>query len=178
MRSHFGMAFVVTALGALVVACSSSSSPSAPADAGTTGCTDTVVDVFNNNMSLACPVDANGSPLSYSEAITATCATESLKTGDIEYGQCFAYLLFEVDTNDMGTAYSKCFYDPGTEAFVGVIYADGQTDQCGGTSATVSAGMVDPTCVITGLNGGGSGYTSCVPIVDAGGENMILGTGG
>jgi hypothetical protein len=173
MRSHFGMALVFTTLGALV-ACSSSSSPSVPAEAGGP-CSDTLVNVFNNNMGLLCPVDANGNPSPYDDAITSTCASEKLKAGDIENGQCFQYLLFEVDLNATGS-YSKCFYDPGTHALVGVIYADGQTDQCDNTSATIQAGTVDPLCTITGLNGGGSGYQSCVPIVDAGGETSLLGT--
>jgi hypothetical protein len=177
MRSHFGMALVVTTLGAVValVACSSSSSPAPPAEASA-GCQDTIVNVFNNNSNLLCPVDGNGNPSSYDEAITATCTSEKLKTGDVEYGQCFQYLLFEVDLDTTGDSYSKCFYDPGTHALVGIIYADGQTDQCSGTSATVSAGAFDPSCTITGLNGGGSGYQSCVPVVDAGGsETMLLG---
>jgi hypothetical protein len=174
MRSHFGMALVFTTLGALV-ACSSSSSPSVPPEAGGP-CSDTIANVFNDNAGLLCPVDGNGNPESYDEAITSTCASEKLKAGDIENGQCFQYLLFEVDLDSTGNSYSKCFYDPGTHALVGVIYADGQTDQCGNSSATIQAGTVDPLCTITGLNGGGSGYQSCVPIVDAGGETSLLGT--
>jgi hypothetical protein len=170
------MALVVTTLGALVVACSSSSSPATQPEAGGP-CTDTIVNVFNNNMNLACPVDGNGNPQSYDEAITATCMTESLKAGDIVYGQCFEYLLFEVDTDATGDSFSKCFYDPGSHALVGVIYSDGTQDQCGNSSSTINAGTVDPSCVITGLNGGGSGYQSCIPIVDAGGESSLL-TGG
>jgi hypothetical protein len=179
MRSLVGFVSVVTTfvgIGA-IVACSSSSSPAAASEAGT-GCTDTIVNVFNNNAGLLCPVDGNGNPETYDEAITATCTSEKLKAGDIEYGQCFEYLLFEVDLTGNGTSYSKCFYDPGSHQLVGIIYADGMTDQCGGTSATISAGTVDTTCTISGLNGGGSGYQSCVPIVDAGGESMLLGTGG
>jgi hypothetical protein len=171
------MALVVTALGALVVACSSSSSPAAQPEAGGP-CTDTIVNVFNNNPSLACPVDANGNPQTYDEAVTATCTSEKLTSGDIQYGQCFEYLLFEVDLDAMGDSYSKCFYDPSSHVLVGIIYADGKTDQCDNSSATVNAGTVDPTCVVTGLNGGGSGYQSCIPVADAGGENMLLGTGG
>jgi hypothetical protein len=171
------MALVVSTLGALV-ACSSSSSPSGPEEAGPPVCTDTIVNVFNNNMNLLCPVDGNGNPQSYDEAITATCTSEKLKAGDIEYGQCFQYLLFEVDLDATGDSYSKCFYDPTSHALIGVIYSDGTSDQCGGTSAAVNAGTVDPSCTITGLNGGGSGYQSCVPVVDAGGETMLLGTGG
>ncbi len=174
MRSHFGMALVFPALGVLV-ACSSSSSPAAPVEAGT-GCTDTIVNVFNNNPNLLCPTDGNGNPSTYDDAITTTCATTKQKAGDIENGQCFEYLLFEVDLDASGNNYSKCFYDPGSHVLVGVIYSDGMTDQCGGSSATISAGTVDPSCSITGLNGGGSGYQSCVPVVDAGGENMILGS--
>jgi len=180
MRSHFGMAFVFTALGALgaLVACSSSSSPAAQPEAGTGGCTDTIVNVFNNNMNLLCPVDGNGSPLTYDDAVTATCASEKLTAGDVENGQCFEYLLFEVDVNATGSSYSKCFYDPGSHALVGVIYSDGTQDQCGNSSNFVAAGSVDPSCTITGLNGGGSGYQSCEPVVDAGGETSLLGHGG
>jgi len=174
MRSRFGMAFVVTTLGALV-ACSSSSSPQAQPEAGGP-CSDTLVNVFNNNAGVLCPVDSNGNPESYDDAITQTCASEKLKTGDLEYGQCFEYLLWEADLTGNGTSYSKCFYDPSSHALVGILYADGMTDQCGGTSATIQAGSVDTTCTITGLNGGGSGYESCVPVVDAGDETMLLGS--
>ena len=62
MRSHFGMALVVTALGAIVACSSSSGSPAAP-EAGGNECTDTIVNVFNNNPNVACPVDANGNPV-------------------------------------------------------------------------------------------------------------------
>ncbi|HEX3345022.1 MAG TPA: hypothetical protein VHS09_10645 [Polyangiaceae bacterium] len=170
---------VVSTLGALgaLIACSSSSSPAPQAEAGA-GCTDTVVNIFNNNPNVACPVDDSGNPASYDVAITATCASQKQTDGDIENGQCFQYLLFQVDQNTAQTSYTKCFYDPGTHAFVGIIYSDGMTDQCGGTSATIQSGTVDPSCTITGLNGGGSGYQSCVPIKDAGGETMVLGTGG
>jgi hypothetical protein len=170
------MALVVPALGVLV-ACSSSSSPAAPVEAGT-GCTDTIANQINNNPNLACPSDGMGNASTYDEAITATCTSLKQKTGDIEYGQCFEYLLYEVALDSTGGSYSKCFYDPGTHALVGIIYADGMTDQCNGSSATISAGTVDATCTVTGLNGGGSGYQSCIPVVDAGSENMLLGTGG
>jgi hypothetical protein len=164
-----------TAFLAVAVACSSGASGTAPEDAGSTGCTDTIVNVFNNNPGVACPVDANGNPEPYDDAITATCATESLKTGDVQYGQCFEYLVFEVDVDSSGTNLSKCFYDPGTHAFVGVIYGDGKgQDQCNGTSSTIGAGQFDTGCNISGLNGGGAGFQSCAPVVDAGGECSLL----
>jgi hypothetical protein len=180
MRSHFGIALVVTALGALV-ACSSSSSSAVPAEAGNGGCTDTLANLINN-ASLLCPNDGNGNALPYDEAITETCAVGAdgqmrtpQKNGDIEYGQCFQYLVFQVNLDTTGASYSKCFYDPGTHVLVGAIFADGNTDQCNNTSASISGGNVDPSCTITGLNGGGSGYQSCVPIVDAGSETSLLG---
>ena len=174
MRSHFGIALVVTALGALV-ACSSSSSPAVATDAGSGGCTDTLAHLISN-ASLLCPNDGNGNALPYDEAITETCASQKQKNGAIEYGQCFQYLVFQVNLDTTGASYSKCFYDPGTHVLVGAILADGSTDQCNNTSAYIAGGTVDSSCTITGLNGGGSGYQSCVPIVDAGGgETSLLG---
>src|ERR1700679_1796459 len=103
MRSHFGMALVVTTLGVLVAACSSSSSPAVQPEAGGP-CSDTIVNVLNNNAGLLCPVDVDSKPSSYHDAITAPCASEKLKNGDIEYGQCFQYLLFEVDLDETGAS--------------------------------------------------------------------------
>jgi hypothetical protein len=165
------MAIVLSALSA-VVACSSKSSPSESPEAST-GCTDTLSNVFNGS---ACPADSNGNPVSYDEAITNTCATEKLKTGAVEFGPCYEYLVFEVEVDSSGTNMSKCFYDPTSHALVGVLYGDGKgQDQCGGTSATIAGGTVDYTCNISGLNGGGAGYQSCAPSEDAGEENMLLG---
>ena len=84
------------------------------------------------------------------------------------------YLVFEVDRDSSGNNFTKCFYDV-THTFVGVIYADGSQDQCNGSSYTVQAGMVDTTCTVAAFNGGGGGYQSCSPILDAGGESMLLG---
>jgi hypothetical protein len=174
MRSHVGVASMITVLGAVAGCSSSSGSPSSPVEAGPPECVDAIGNVFNDNASVACPIDANGNPLSYDEAITNTCATENLTAGDIEYGQCFDYLVFEVDQDASGDNRSECFYDVTSHAFVGIIYGDGMKDQCGGTSTTVAAGAVDTTCTISGLNGGGSGFQSCTPIPDAGGESSLL----
>ena len=167
MRSHFGMALmVVTSLGALAACSSSSSTPPAQSDAAA-GCTDTLANVLAT--SGLCPADANGNPLSYDEAITTTCATLKLKAGDVEYGQCFQYLVFQVDIDSTGKSSTKCFYDVGSHALVGVLYSDGKgQDQCGGTSSVIAGGLADPSCSIS-VNGGGSGFQSCAPVVDAGG---------
>jgi hypothetical protein len=175
MRSHFGMAWIALAFGAALACSSSSSPPSVAAEAGPAECTDTIVNVFNDNNNVACPIDDSGHPVTYNEAITNTCANENLMTGDVAYGQCFEFLVFEVDVDASGANGTKCFYDVSSHALVGLIFGDGMQDQCGGTSSTVAAGSVDLTCTITGLNGGGSGFQSCTPVQDAGEESMLLG---
>jgi hypothetical protein len=165
MRSHFGMALVVTALGAIVACSSSSSTPPGSGDAGS-DCTGTLTGVVG--AGALCPVDSNGNPVSYDEAITNTCATEKLKTGDVEYGQCFEFLVFQVDLDATGNNFSKCFYDVGTHVLVGAILSSGAgNSQCGGS--------VDPSCTITGLTAGGSAFQSCAPVVDGG---TVADTGG
>jgi hypothetical protein len=124
--------------------------------------------VFAATQSPACPVGASG-PSSYDEAITTTCSALQQKTGDIQYGQCFDYLVWEVDGDSSGHNLSKCFYDVSSHALVGVIFGDGSQDQCSGTSFTVQAGQVDPTCTVSGFNGAGGAFQSCSATPDAGG---------
>jgi len=173
MRFALGMILFLSATG--VVACSSSSSPAVQAEAGPTACSSNLSDLINNAASLDCPNDGNGNQLSYDMAIEATCATFKLKKGDIEYGQCFEYLVYRVDIDTSGHNFSECFYDVTTHAFVGAIYADGSQDQCGGSSFTVAGGNTDPTCQISGFNGGGAAFESCTPVVDGGAETSLLG---
>ena len=182
MRSQLGLVMLSTALCA-VLACSSKSSSSNGAEAGGP-CTDTIDDVFNDNTNeggnstVACPLNFNvtpPTPLPYDDAVTTTCAALGQTTGDIQYGQCFEYLVFEVDLDSSGNNLTKCFYDPSSHTLVGLIYGNGKEIQCGGTSFTVQAGTVDDTCSISGFNGGGAQFESCVPIVDAGSESMLLG---
>jgi hypothetical protein len=180
MRFDLGMGllFTLASVGVGVVACSSSSSPAAPAEAGTDVCTSPLTDLLGT-VTVGCPNDGNGTGesnmLPYDQAIEQTCSTYKLKVGDVQYGPCFEYLVFEVDMDSSGHNYSKCFYDVTTHGFVGVIYADGSQDQCGSSSYSVAAGMFDVSCSISGFQGGGAMFESCAPIVDAGGENMLLG---
>jgi hypothetical protein len=174
MRFALGMTLLLsTASGA--VACSSSSSPAAQPEAGSDACSADPATLLASTPGPACPNDGNGNQLTYDQVIEDTCATFKLKTGDIEYGQCFDYLVYEIDNDSTGNNFSRCFYDVATHAFVGVIYADGSQDQCGGSSYTVQAGSVDTTCSISGFQGGGAVYESCKPVVDAGEETMLLG---
>lgn len=173
MRFSFGVAFVVSALGA-VVACSSGGSSSPQNDGGTTACTDSITNIFNNNVDtngnslVRCPVDANGTPLTYDQAITMTCSAEKLKTGVIQYGQCLDYLVWEVDTDSSGKSFSKCFYDVKQHQLIGVIYSDGNQDQCNNTSSTIQGGTVEQ-CNFSGTStGAGGSYQSCAPMPDAG----------
>ncbi len=125
--------------------------------------------------------------MAYDQAITLTCAHPcpadqncgAQTKGDIVYGQCFDFLVVEIDNDSSGHNYSKCFYDPTSHALVGVIYADGTQDQCGNSSFSVQGGQVDPACSISGLSGqgAGGGFQSCVPVVDAGAESSLLGGG-
>jgi len=173
MRFSFGMAFVVSALGA-VVACSSGGGGSPQNDGGTAACTDSITNIYNNNVDtngnslVRCPIDANGHPVTYDQAITTTCSAEKLKTGVIQYGQCNDYLVWEVQTDSAGKSFSKCFYDVKAHALIGLIYSDGMQDQCNNTSATVQGGTVED-CTISGMSlGAGGGYDSCAPMPDGG----------
>jgi hypothetical protein len=174
---QLGAALILAIPAALcgVAACSSSSSNATPTEAGSNACTDSIVNVFNNNQGVACPVDANGTPENYDTAILATCSSLNQKTGFIQNGQCIDYLVFEVDLDSKGSKFTRCFYDPASHAFVGVIFSDGTTDQCGGSSATIQAGQVDPSCHVAGPTGGGV-FQSCTPVTDGGGESSLLGS--
>ena len=168
MRSQLALSFVLTAVAVTVVsACSSSSSPNAPVDSGPTACSDTLVNVFNDT-SAACPVDANGNFATYDVAVTTTCDSLKQKNGDVRWGQCFDYLVFEDDQDSAGKSYTKCFYSVTDHTLVGVVFADGQQDQCGGSSLTIQGGQVDPTCDVSGTGGGG-GFASCAPGAGDGG---------
>jgi len=168
MRSSLGFPFVLSAVAAIVVsACSSSSSPNAPFDAGPTACSDTLANVFGNT-SAACPLDANGNFLSYDLAITTTCDGLKQKNGDVRWGECFDYLVFEDDQDSAGKSYTKCFYSVSDHTLVGVVFADGQQDQCGGSSLTIQGGQVDTGCDVSGVGGGG-GFSSCAPSSGDGG---------
>jgi hypothetical protein len=168
MRSQLGVTMMIAALGAVAVCACSSSSSGSQADAGPTACSAALNDLLSASPGPACPFDANGQPSVYDDAITTTCSTLKMNTGDVQYGQCFDYLVWQVDVDSSGHNFSKCFYDVSTHALVGVIYADGTQDQCGGTSFTVQAGQVDTTCSVTPAGGGG-GFHSCAPVSDAGG---------
>jgi hypothetical protein len=171
------LVLAVPAVLCAVAACSSSSGSTTPStEGGSTACSDSIVNVFNNNPGVACPVDSNSNPSSFDVAKETTCDSLKQKTGDIQYGQCVDYLVLEVDLDSTGSKFTKCFYDPASHAFVGLIYSDGTTDQCGNSSATIQAGQVDTTCHIAGPSGGG-GFQSCVPVVDGGAESSLLGSG-
>lgn len=178
MRFALGMALSLAT--ASVVACSSSSSPATQAEAGSDACQSDLTTLLNS-VNITCPNVNNGeeltaaSMLTYDQAIEDTCATFKLKAGDIESGQCFDYLVYEIDNDSSGNNFSRCFYDVTTHLFVGVIFADGTQDQCGNTSYTIQAGSVDSTCHISGFQGGGAVYTSCAPVADAAVEGSLLG---
>jgi hypothetical protein len=171
MRSQLGFGFVLAAVAAtLVSACSSSSSPNVAVDAGPTACSGaTMADVFNNTAA-ACPVDANGNFVPYDQALTTTCDTLKQKDGDLRWGQCFDYLVFEDDLDSAGTSYTKCFYSVSDQTLVGVVFSDGKPDQCGGSSTTLQGGQVDPSCAVSGVSGGG-GFSSCAPGAGDGGTS-------
>lgn len=179
---RFGIAVLVGSMSVVaVVACSSSKNTTAKDTSDASFCVDTtggdanvtqsIDDVFNNNMNLACPLDANNNPLPYNTAIDTSCAVLGMKTGDVQFGQCNVggYLVFEVDLDSTGHNLSKCFYSPQTQALVGVLFGDGTMDQCGGTSYTIQAGSVEP-CTITGLSAQGAGgmFEDCKPIPEGG----------
>jgi hypothetical protein len=162
MRFRLGMTMVLAALGAASVgACSFSSPPTpAPEPDGGNHCASSLNDLLSATPGPACPIGPNG-PSSYDEAITTTCDALKQTKGDIQYGQCFEYLVWQVDLDASGKNLSKCFYDIKSHALVGVIYGDGTSTQCGG--------QVDTTCTVTGFNGGGGSFQSCAPVSDAGG---------
>jgi hypothetical protein len=169
-----------------VIACNGSPVSALPDDGGpdafvckdTTGssATQSIDDVFNNSFNsgigpgLLCPLDANNNPLPYDMAIYTNCGTLQMKSGDVQYGQCLDYLVWQVDVDQSGNNFSKCFYDVKTRALVGVLYGDGTQDQCGNASYTVQAGSFQ-TCTISGLSsgGGGSMFEDCTPRPDSGG---------
>jgi hypothetical protein len=179
---------ILAALAAGSLACSSSPGAS-PSDGGPDAfvCTDTagssaiasIDDIFNQSFGrgigpgLLCPLDAsptNPKPLSYDMAMYTNCSTLQMTSGDVQYGQCLDYLVWQVDLDSSGNNFSKCFYDVKTRALVGVIYADGTQDQCGNASYTIQAGTVE-TCTISGLSSGGGGslFEDCAPKPDSGG---------
>ncbi len=168
MRFPMGSAFLVPAMVA-AVACGSSTGSSAPADAGSTACTDTLGNIFAKSQ---CPADSSGKALLYEQAITTTCASQGLSTGQILYGQCLDYLVWEQDNDNTGNSFSKCFYDVSSHALVGILFSDGMQDQCGGKSLTVQAGVgTDAKCIISGLtSGGGGNVQSCSPMPEGGSD--------
>jgi hypothetical protein len=171
----------ILVVGAL--ACSSGSSGSPPADGGTDAfvCVDTtggnnamasIDDVFNSTR-LLCPLElnpgANPTPESYDQAKYVNCGMLGMTSGDVQYGPCLNYLVWEADLDSSGTNFSKCFYDLQAHDLVGVIFGDGTQDQCGGQSYTVQAGSVE-TCTISGLNSPGTGgmFEDCRPKPEGG----------
>ena len=166
MRFQMGSAFLVPAIVA-AVACSSSSNSSPPADAGSTACSDSLGNIFAKSQ---CPADSSGKAQAYDQAITATCASQGLTTGQILYGQCLDFLVWEQDNDNTGSSFSKCFYDVSTHDLVGILYSDGMQDQCGNKSFTVQAGAgTDAKCIISGLTSGGGGKVQpCGPMPEAG----------
>jgi hypothetical protein len=116
-----------------------------------------------------CPADANGKPVDYDTAITSTCAQQGLKTGDLKYGQCLDYLVWEKDHDTSGHNFSKCFYDVTTHALAAIVFDDGMQDECGNHSFTVQTDKAEAYCTISGLTTGGGGYyQSCTPVAEGG----------
>jgi hypothetical protein len=179
MRSRVFSAVWILAGGA--VACGSGGASSAPlTDAGGDAfvCTDTnggnvtanIDDVFNTT-GLACPLAPDNTPLPYDMAIYSNCGSLGMTSGDVQYGQCLGYLVWEVDVDSSGHNFSKCYYDVQTRALVGVVFGDGQADQCGNASYTIQAGSVQP-CAISGLSSQGAGglFEDCSPKPDGGSD--------
>lgn len=161
MRFRLGVTMVLATLGAASLGACSSSSSNKPAPEPEGGsCAESLDALLSATPAPACPVGANG-PSSYDEAITTTCDALKQTKGDVLYGQCFDYLVWEVDLDSSGKNLSKCFYDVHTHALVGAIFGDGTSTTCGG--------QVDTTCTVAGLHGGGGGFQSCAPSTDAGG---------
>ena len=98
------------------------------------------------------------------QALKDFAADHGMKSGDVQYGQCLNYLVWEVDVDSSGNNFSKCFYDIKTRALVGVIYGDGTQDQCNMTSYTIQAGTVQSCTVdvVTGM------YEDCKPLPEGG----------
>jgi hypothetical protein len=163
-----GSAFLVPAIAA-AVACGSSSNSSPPADAGSTACSDSLANIFAKSQ---CPADSNGKPSAWEQAITSTCSSQGLSTGQILYGQCLDFLVWEQDNDTSGSSFSKCFYDTTSHALVGILFSDGMQDQCGGKSLTIQAGAgTDARCIISGLtSGGGGNVQSCGHVPEAGSD--------
>jgi hypothetical protein len=159
------------AVGALLACSSGSNTNRVTGDSGPSVCADTsgLIDLFNNTM-LACPLNGGQTaPVTYDMAIDTSCSSLGLKSGDVQFGQCDQYLVWEVDLDMTGRNFSKCFYDVKSHLLVGAIYGDGSMDQCGGSSYTIQAGTVE-TCSISGLSAVGAGGTfeDCAPKPDAG----------
>jgi hypothetical protein len=159
------------AVGALLACSSGSNNSPATGDAGASVCADTsgLVDLFNTTA-LACPLNsAMTEPVSYDTAIDTSCSSLGMKSGDIQFGQCDQYLVWELDLDMTGRNFSKCFYDVKSHVLVGAVYSDGNMDQCGGSSYTIEAGTVE-TCSISGLSAPGAGgmFEDCAPKPDAG----------
>jgi hypothetical protein len=155
---------------AAVLACSSSGGSVATSPDAAPECTDSLNTIFAKSQ---CPADTSGQPVTYDSAQTYTCSMQGLKTGDIEYGQCLDYLVWEQDNDGSGHDFSKCFYDLKSHALVGIVFADGMQDQCGGKSYTVQggAGGSEAGCIISGLtSGGGGNYQSCAPKPEGGSD--------
>jgi hypothetical protein len=173
MRFGVGVAVSVLVLG-VAVACNGGGSGTSPgvSDASEDAappCIDmaTPNPIFDllSNPNVACPLNsAMDMPVSFDMAITTSCPP-GMKSGDIQYGQCLDYLVWELDVDSSGTNFSKCYYDVKTHALVGVLYGDGTMDQCNMTSYTIQAGSLEPQCTVdvgTGM------YESCVPIREGG----------
>jgi hypothetical protein len=167
MHPARGPAVVAALIGlAGATACSSSSGGApVPADAGgPDACVDTLQSVFGKSQ---CPADSTGASVGYDLAIASTCSTQNLSSGDIQFGQCLDYLVWEQDNDPARVSFSKCFYDVATHSLVGIVFSDGKHDQCG-TLSTVQAGRVESYCAISGLTAGGGGrYVSCAVGSDA-----------
>jgi hypothetical protein len=173
MRFGLGVFTAIVVVG-VAAACNGGGGASSPmmtdasfGDAAPPCVAASVVDVFNNNQGLLCPLTSGSTPVpvSFDTAITTSCATLAMKSGDVQYGQCLDYLVWEVDIDGSGNNFSKCFYDVKTRALVGVIFADGTQDQCNMTSYTIQAGSVEAACTVdvgTGL------YEDCLPVPEGG----------
>lgn len=158
-RIRFLVAAVTVALAAGACGSSSSGGATAPAPDSGAACSASLSVVFNESK---CPADASGGPLNYDSAITTTCDAQGLTAGDIKYGQCLDYLVWEQDADTSGHNFSKCYYDLKTHALVGIVFDDGTQDQCNKTSFAVQAGNVESYCSVAGLDNGGSGrYQAC-----------------
>jgi hypothetical protein len=169
VRFPLGFGLLLPAIAAAVACGSSGGSAATPPDAALE-CTDSLSAIFAKSQ---CPADSSGQAAAYDAAQTVTCGMQGLKTGDIQYGQCLDYLVWEQDNDGSGHNFSKCFYDVQSHALVGIVFADGMQDQCGGKSFTVQggAGGSEADCIISGLtSGGGGNYQSCAPQPEGGSD--------